>query len=292
MSISSIQNTIDRYRKEINDFSTKIATLRKRKVEAEAKAAKAIADARKSKSSSTIKSKMADADRHSKEAARQEKDLATLEKQRAAREKNLLDEEKKLNKAKAEEEKKQAKEREKIDTSHESKIRSLTRTVNYVKLEQERLSKVYPLLSVAPDEAYDVFISHASEDKASFVDALVDALVKRGVKVWYDRNVLTWGKSIRYNIDNGLQQSKYAIVVLSEFYINKYWTQKEFNALFALGSKYEGFILPIWHNISAEMAKQFSPMLSDSIAIKSSDFSVAEIANQFVEILNYTNSNE
>ena len=33
---------------------------------------------------------------------------------------------------------------------------------------------------------YDVFISHASEDKNSVVRPLAEALVARGLKVWYD----------------------------------------------------------------------------------------------------------
>ena len=292
MSISSIQSSINRHRSEINDLSTKIAYKRKRKVDAETKTTKAVAEARKAKSTSTVKSKMSESDRHSKEVLKFEKEIADLEKKRCAKEKQLHIEEKKVHKAQADDEKKRIKERERIDAAHNSKISAITRTVNEVKMEQARLSQIYPLLSVPLEEAYDVFISHASEDKVPFVDGLVAALIEREVKVWYDRNILTWGKSIRMNIDQGLQHSKFAIVVLSEFYIKKYWTQREFNALFALGSKYEGFILPIWHNITAEMAITFSPMLSDSIAINSSNLSVVEIANQFVEILNYSNNKD
>jgi len=290
MSISSIQSTIDRYRREINDFSIKIADKRKRKVDAETKASKAVADARKTKSASTLKSKMAEADRHSKEALKFEKDIADLERKKGAKEKQLHEEEKKLLKAQADDEKKRTKERESIDAAHNSKISAITRTVNEVKMEQARLSQIYPLLSVSPEEAYDVFISHASEDKVPFVDSLVEALSQRGVKVWYDRKVLTWGKSIRQNIDLGLRQSKFAIIVLSEFYIQKYWTQKEFNALFSLGSQLGDFLLPIWHNITPERAKEFSPMLSDAIALISSDHTIEEIADMFVEKLNYENN--
>lgn len=169
-------------------------------------------------------------------------------------------------------------------------MKTLTQTVKTVQLEQAKLKQLYPLLTVSSEDAYDVFISHASEDKSTFVDGLVKELVEREVKVWYDRKVLTWGRSIRQNIDAGLRQSKFAIVVLSEDYIRKYWTQKEFNALFNLGSQLGDFILPIWHNITPERAQEFSPMLSDSIALKSSDYTQAEIADLFVEKLNYDNN--
>lgn len=290
MSVSSIQSTIERYRKEINDLSTKIADKRKRVAEAQAKADKAYADARKTKSSSTIRSKLSESERYSKESNKYMKDMADLEKKRAAKEKQLIAEEKKLNKAQADEDKKRTQAQHKISAANERKMKSLTQTVRSVQIEQSRLKEIYPLLTVPSDEAYDVFISHASEDKIPFVDTLVEELLQRDVKVWYDRHVLTWGRSIRQNIDAGLRQSKFAIVVLSEHYIQKYWTQKEFNALFSLGSKLGDFILPIWHNISPERANEFSPMLSDSIALKSSDHTIAEIADMFVEKLNYDNN--
>lgn len=290
MSVSSIQSTIERYRKEINDLSTKIADKRKRVAEAQAKADKAYADARKTKSSSTMRSKLSESERYSKESNKYMKDMADLEKKRAAKEKQLNAEEKKLIKAQADEDKKRTQAQNKISAANERKMKSLTQTVRSVQIEQSRLKEIYPLLSVPSDEAYDVFISHASEDKIPFVDTLVEELLQRDVKVWYDRHVLTWGRSIRQNIDAGLRQSKFAIVVLSEHYIQKYWTQKEFNALFSLGSKLGDFILPIWHNISPERANEFSPMLSDSIALKSSDHTIAEIADMFVEKLNFDNN--
>lgn len=290
MSVSSIQSTIERYRKEINDLSTKIADKRKRSADAQAKADKAYADARRTKSSSTMRSKLSESERYSKEANKYLKDTADLEKKRAAQEKQRIAEEKKLIRTQTDENKKRTQVQNKISAANERKMKSLTQTVRSVQIEQSRLKEIYPLLRVPSEEAYDVFISHASEDKIPFVDTLVEELLQRGVKVWYDRHVLTWGRSIRQNIYAGLRQSKFAIVVLSEHYIQKYWTQKEFNALFSLGSKLGDFILPIWHNITPERANEFSPMLSDSFALKSSDFTIAEIADMFVEKLNYDNN--
>lgn len=45
-------------------------------------------------------------------------------------------------------------------------------------------------------EKWDVFVSHASEDKA-YVDPLVTALEAAGISVWYDRLVLKWGDDLR-----------------------------------------------------------------------------------------------
>ena len=63
---------------------------------------------------------------------------------------------------------------------------------------------------------YDVFISHASEDKKEFVAPLVEKLQDAGITVWYDALELQWGKSLREQIDNGIKRSKFAILVLSK----------------------------------------------------------------------------
>lgn len=66
---------------------------------------------------------------------------------------------------------------------------------------------------------YDVFISHASEDKADFVNPLVEKLQDLGISVWYDTLELQWGKSLREQIDNGIKRSKFAILVLSKNFL-------------------------------------------------------------------------
>lgn len=44
---------------------------------------------------------------------------------------------------------------------------------------------------------YDVFISHASEDKNCVIRPLAQALVGKGLKVWYDKYELKIGDSLR-----------------------------------------------------------------------------------------------
>ena len=56
---------------------------------------------------------------------------------------------------------------------------------------------------------YDVFISHASEDKDEVVRPLANALLEKGLKVWYDEFELKIGDSLRRKIDRGLAKSKY-----------------------------------------------------------------------------------
>lgn len=80
---------------------------------------------------------------------------------------------------------------------------------------------------------HDVFVCHASEDK-DFVDRLVRALKRGGVKVWYDKDFLLWGDGLRSSIDRGLVNSRYGIVVFSKAFLKKkHWTEHELNGLFA-----------------------------------------------------------
>ncbi len=57
------------------------------------------------------------------------------------------------------------------------------------------------------DFDFDVFISHASEDKAVFVTPLANALRKHGLKVWFDRFTLKVGDSLHNSIEKGLARS-------------------------------------------------------------------------------------
>lgn len=66
-----------------------------------------------------------------------------------------------------------------------------------------------------PVEHFDVFLSHASEDKDTIGRPLCQALTAAGVSVWFDEAVLKLGDSLRQKIDEGLARCKYGIVVLS-----------------------------------------------------------------------------
>ncbi len=68
---------------------------------------------------------------------------------------------------------------------------------------------------------YDVFISHASEDKDDIVRPLANSLKDKNLKVWYDEFELKIGDSLRQKIDRGLANSRFGIVVLSKNFIKK-----------------------------------------------------------------------
>ncbi|MBX2931554.1 MAG: toll/interleukin-1 receptor domain-containing protein [Chitinophagaceae bacterium] len=128
--------------------------------------------------------------------------------------------------------------------------------------------------------AYDVFVSHASEDKEDFVRDFVKCLQQHGLKVWYDEFTLRVGDSLRRSIDNGLKNSRYGIVVLSEAFFSKEWPQRELDGLFAREVNGEKVILPIWHKISKNEVLKFSPIIADMLALNTSSFTIEEIAKE------------
>ncbi len=123
----------------------------------------------------------------------------------------------------------------------------------------------------SPPRRWDVFISHASEDKLEIATPLAKALEARGLEVWYDDFSLKLGDSLRQAIDHGLAQSRYGVVILSDHFFAKHWPQQELNGLATREIGGDKVILPIWHNIGFERVREFSPTLADRMAAKSSD---------------------
>jgi hypothetical protein len=120
------------------------------------------------------------------------------------------------------------------------------------------------------NEKWDVFISHASEDKENFVKELADVLNYLGVKVWYDEFTLKVGMSLVNSIDAGLKKSRFGIVVLSKSFISKPWTDYEKKSLVTRELNGKQLILPIWHNISKNEVIEFSAFLADKVALNTS----------------------
>jgi hypothetical protein len=114
---------------------------------------------------------------------------------------------------------------------------------------------------------WDLFISHASEDKADVADPLAEILRSRGVNVWYDKFTLKIGDSLRRSIDHGLANSRYGVVVLSPMFFEKKWSQDELDGLLSMETPQRTRILPVWHQVTAEQVRQFSPILAGRLGI-------------------------
>ncbi len=161
-------------------------------------------------------------------------------------------------------------------------------------LNQQPLSSIPSLIhnrgygidfDVDVEPEYDVFISHASEDKDEIVRPLAYALREKGVKVWYDEFELKIGDSLRRKIDKGLANSRFGIVVISKNFINKGWTNYELDGIITKAVSGEQIILPIWHNITKKEVIDYSPSLADKLARSTALNTVDEISNEIAELI-------
>ncbi len=114
---------------------------------------------------------------------------------------------------------------------------------------------------------WDVFISHASEDKASVARPLAATLEAAGLRVWTDEAQLKVGDSLRQKLDEGLSQLRFGVVILSRSFFAKQWPQRELGALFSRPDA----ILPVWHELHASDIASISPLLADILAASTSD---------------------
>jgi hypothetical protein len=134
-------------------------------------------------------------------------------------------------------------------------------------------------------EEFDVFISHATEDKAGVVRELAHALLARDVKVWYDEFELRIGDSLRRKIDSGLARSRFGLVVVSHAFFAKNWSQYELDGLVSLEMAGRNRILPVWHEITKDEVLGYSPSLADKVALSTAVYTVDEMAEEIASVI-------
>lgn len=131
---------------------------------------------------------------------------------------------------------------------------------------------------------WDVFISHASEDKDEVARPLTQLLYLRNYTVWYDEFTLKIGDSLTECIDRGLANSRYGIVILSDNFFKKRWPQRELQGLVSKDIQYGNVILPIWHKIDKKTILEFSPPLADKLGV-STDKGLEHVVDKIAEVI-------
>jgi len=132
---------------------------------------------------------------------------------------------------------------------------------------------------------FDVFISHASEDKDEVVRPLAHALHAGGLKVWYDEFEMRIGDSLRRKIDTGLARSRFGVIVFSKSFLTKGWTNYELDGLVTRSVNGDQVLLPIWHNVTKKEIIDYSPSLADKLARSTSTHTVEEIADEIIDLI-------
>lgn len=115
---------------------------------------------------------------------------------------------------------------------------------------------------------WDVFLSHASEDKENVVRPLYNELCNLGFKVWFDISEYSGGEGwpgILYRfIHEGVACSRVGVIVLSPKYVqeSKIWTTDEY---FGLRLKGGSTLFYILHDAEPQLISQLDDELSARI---------------------------
>lgn len=282
MSTVQTRNSLNRIDKELADLEKKLADLLKK----EADKTKRINDVQRSitknTSPSMTASKLRQIQGYQNELARFKSDKASINKKIADKRKRRADLAVRLQREEAADMRKAKEAQQAMQNDYVRQIEELSAQIT------KQLSDSKPPQHLYKEDGsaeYDIFISHASEDKDQFADGLYKELSNREIKVWYDTVSIQWGDSLRAKIDEGLKKSLFGIVILSKHYINKGWTQYELDGLFQREMNGGKVILPIWHNITKDEVQAFSPALAVRKALNSAMFSTGEIVDELLKLM-------
>lgn len=133
---------------------------------------------------------------------------------------------------------------------------------------------------------YDVFISHASKDKLDYVEQLKTSLDRLNINIFYDKDSIKWGDKWKQRILEGVESAEFAIIVISENFFGREWTEKELNDLLnRQNDSGQKIILPLLHNITVKQLEEKYPEVADIQAINSSDYNFDDITFLFAEQL-------
>lgn len=285
MSVQTIQSTLSRLRRELNNLERKFAQETQKETQKRKSLTQIDNSISKATSAPTKQNKKREKNRISGEIAKIEITKADLNKRISEKKGQLEKNEQNLMKEKEKERKKiedAQKRRENEQLIHE---RAITQEL----LKQKHIMKSSREIATQDNNVkknYDFFISHATEDKDEFVRPLAEELEKLGLKVWYDEFTLKVGDSLRRSIDNGLRSSRFGIVVFSSSFFKKKWPQYELDGLVTKEiNGRQKVILPIWHKVSKNEVASYSPSLADKIALNSSTSTIQEIAKELKKVL-------
>jgi hypothetical protein len=132
---------------------------------------------------------------------------------------------------------------------------------------------------------WDIFISHASEDKEAFVEPLANRLKELAVRVWYDKFVLLPGDRLSEKIGEGLAECRCGLLVLSKTFIKKPWTKYELSGLVNRFVEDNTRLIPIWYGINRAEVAAFNPALADLFSIEGNPKQVDKCALEILRVI-------
>jgi RNA-directed DNA polymerase len=92
---------------------------------------------------------------------------------------------------------------------------------------------------------FDVFISHASEDKEEIARPIFEACRALGLKVFLDEAHIGWGQSFTQKINTALGAARTVLAIVSPVSVTKDWPVTEVNAALAMEVSRQKKVVPL-----------------------------------------------
>jgi hypothetical protein len=73
--------------------------------------------------------------------------------------------------------------------------------------------------------------------------------------------------------------------VLSPEFFPKGWPQYELDGLVTMAVSGRQVLLPLWHGVSKDEVVRQSPSLADKVALRTADYTIAEIASEIASVV-------
>lgn len=92
---------------------------------------------------------------------------------------------------------------------------------------------------------FDVFLSHASEDKEEIARPIFEACQKLGLKVFLDEAHIGWGQSFTQKINTALGSARTVLAIVSPTSVTKDWPVTEVNTALSLEVSGQKKVVPL-----------------------------------------------
>ena len=266
-TLSRLQSSLAELQKKDAAEAAKVADYTKRLNTASAQAAKA-------SSISSAQSRLREAERDAKDVERAQAQRATIAQSIAQRATEIARLQKRISDTQLQDTKRAERAGKLVREKQEARLRALEQNQSDGRLLSQEAS--------TGPKPHDVFISHAWEDKEGFVRDLAEKCRAAGIDAWYDETSVKWGQSLRQAIDRGLAGAYFGVVVLSENFFKKEWTNYELDGLLQKESSGRGAVLPIWYKVTKDEVEHYSPSLANRLALNTATVSTDQIIEELV----------
>ena len=121
--------------------------------------------------------------------------------------------------------------------------------------------------SSSTPQKYDVFLSFRGEDtRTNFTDHLYTALEQKGIHTFRDNEKLDRGEDISPTLLKAIEDSQFAIVVLSRNYANSSWCLDEAAKIAECKKKLGQIVLPVFYDVEPSHVRKQEGSFEEAFA--------------------------